>query len=257
MASNENTVTLEVSGSTARLTIHRPPLNFLNVQTAKMLGEAIDSLGSTPPCRALLVEAEGTAFCAGLEPSELNRDNAFLLLECFHGMLNALNAFARPTIAVVRGMAVGAGCELTACCDFVIAGEKALFGHPEIKVGSVPSVAHLLLPPLVGARKAAEMITLGNLMTAGEAEGLGLITRAVPEDRLVPAADELLRNLANLSSSVLELALQNARRQRVQSLGQNLKDAAALYLEQLLETEDQAEGIRAVAEKRAPRWRHL
>jgi enoyl-CoA hydratase/carnithine racemase len=100
------------------------------------------------------------------------------------------------------------------------------------------------------------MITLGNLVTAGEAANVGLVTRVLPEDRLAAVSDELLRSFSALSSTVLELALQNARRYRVQALGQNLKDAAALYLEQLLELEDQAEGIRAFAEKRAPRWRH-
>jgi cyclohexa-1,5-dienecarbonyl-CoA hydratase len=256
MANNGGRITVDTSGPAARLTLRRPPLNFLDVATVKLVEEAIDSLGSNPPCRALVLDAEGAAFCAGLEASELNRECAFLLLESFHQMLNSLNSFPRPTIAIVRGMAVGAGCELISCCDFVIAGEKALFGHPEVKVGCVPSLAHLLLPPLIGARKATEMITLGNLIGAAEATDIGLVTRVVPDDRIVAASEELIRSLSTLSAAVLELALQNARRYRVQALGQNLKDAAALYLERLLELEDQAEGIRALSEKRSPRWRH-
>jgi cyclohexa-1,5-dienecarbonyl-CoA hydratase len=239
-----------------RITLCRPPLNFLNLEMLTQFLEHLDALGEDPPCRALVLDAEGTAFSAGLELVEQTKNDIFLLLEQFHHVARALNSFPRPTIALVRGMAIGAGNELLACCDFVYAGEKASFGQPEIKMGSMPSLAPLIFPPLMGSRKMVEMILTGNLLTARDAEQIGLINRVLPEDQLSSMADELLKTFRNLSSPVLSLVLSVARRTRTSELDDNLRKSEALYLNELMELEDPEEGVRAFIEKRHPKWKN-
>jgi len=241
---------------TARLVLRRPPLNFLNMDLLQQLEKHLDVLGDNPPCKVLIVDSDGPAFSAGLEMAEQTREGIFLLLERFHRTVRAVNAFPRPTIALVRGMCLGAGNELAACCDFVFAAEKASFGHPEVKIGTIPSMAHLLLPQLVGPRRTIEMILTGNFISAREAAEAGLINRVVPEDQLDKAATDMLGLFQGLSTPVVALALQASRDVRTRELGTRLRQAESVYLNQLMDLEDTAEGIRAFLEKRLPQWKN-
>ena len=153
-------------------------------------------------------------------------------------------------------MALGAGNEILAYCDFVIASEKASFGQPEINVGSLPSLAHIALPGLIGRRRTTEMILTGKLVPAAEAQRIGLIDRAVPEDQIEAALEDQMKVIRSLSKSVMELALQATRRDRTRSLEANLRDAESLFLNQLMDLEDAAEGVQAFLEKRTPKWKH-
>lgn len=249
-------VSLNYDGDVARLTLHRPPLNFLNLELLRQIGSHLESLGESPACRALIFDSDLPAFSAGLDMSELTRESIFALLEQFHWVVQGLHSFMRPTIALVRGIALGAGNELLASCDFVFASEKASFGQPEVKIGSVPSLAPLALPHLIGGRRTAEMILTGNLINAAEAERIGLINRALPDGEVQAAAEELLKTLRGLSTSVLEVALQSARRTRKHELDSHLRYMESLYLNQLMYLEDQLEGVRAFLDKRQPVWKN-
>ncbi len=246
--------TLEDDDGVVRLKLHRPPLNFLNLELLRQIERHLDALGEPSGRRALVLESGGAAFCAGLEVQEQTRDGIFLLIEQFHKLATALCSYPVPTIAVVRGMALGAGNELAACCDFVLASESASFGQPEIKMGSLPSLAPLLLPPLVGQRRAAEMLLTGRLVGAREAQAIGLIHRAVPEEQLPAALGELLRSLRELSLPVLELGVQAVRRVRLADMQEHVRAAEAMYFNQLMELDDRMEGVRAFVERRAPNW---
>jgi enoyl-CoA hydratase/carnithine racemase len=206
--------------------------------------------------RALIVDTESQAFCAGLEPSELTRESVFLLLEQFHRCARLLCSFPRPTIALVRGLALGAGNELASCCDFVLASEQASFGHPEIKIGSIPSLAPLLLPPLVGQRRALEMILTGRFIGAKEAERYGLVLKVLPGDQLRKGAGELVDTFKGLSNAVLEVALRSVRMGRTHDWDRHVREVESLFLNDLMELEDAVEGVRALIEKRAPRWKN-
>jgi len=216
----------------------------------------LDTLGDDPPCKVLVIDSEGPAFCAGLEVAEQTREGIFLLLEQFHRIVRIVNTFPRPTIALIRGMCLGAGNELAACCDFVYATEKASFGQPEVKVGTIPSVAHLLLPPLIGSRRATEMILTGNFISGREAAELRLINKVVPEDQLDKAAQDLAGLFLGLSAPVVTLALQTSRDIRTRELETRIRQAESIYLNQLMDLEDTAEGIRAFLEQRLPRWKN-
>ena len=216
----------------------------------------IESLGDSPSHSALVLDADGTAFCAGLEMTERTKEGIFLLLEQYHRVLGSLSSFPLPTIAIVRGMALGAGNELAARCDFVFATEKASFGQPEVKSGAVPSVASMILPPLIGHRKTLEMILTGKIISALEAEQIGLIHRAVQENQLQTAVDSLLKTLRTLSRPVLELALRMGRSARCREMEEHLREAESIYLNELMDLEDPIEGVRSFMEKRSPHWKH-
>ncbi len=248
-------VSLSSTGDASRLVMQRPPLNFLNMDLLKRFQQHLDSLGDDPACRALIIASDMPAFSAGLEMAEQTRESIFLLLEQFHHVVRLLNAFPRPTVALVRGMAIGAGNELAACCDFAFASENSSFGQPEVKIGTIPSVAHLLLPPLIGSRRAAELLLTGNIISAREAATMGLITRLVPDDQLDKAADDTISMFRGLSKPVVALALKGARDLRNREIESRLREAESVYLNQLMDLKDTAEGIRAFIEKRVPQWK--
>ena len=248
-------IELTRSGDLARIVLKRPPLNYLNLELLQEFEAQLEGTGGLPQCRALILEAEGKAFSAGLDMAEQTREKIFLLIEQFHRVARALNSFPRPTIAVVRGIAVGGGNELAACCDYTVASEGASFGQPEIKFGSIPSLAPLLLPPLVGARRAIEMIATGDFVGAADAQKAGLVHIVVPEEKIAPAVESIVAKFRRLSLPVLELALESSRRARSRALDEDLREAEALYLNRLIDLEDWSEGIQAFLEKRAPRWK--
>lgn len=247
---------LYATGDLIRLTLRRAPLNFLNLELFRRVQDLLESLGDSPPGRVLVIDSDCAAFSAGLEMAEQTKETIFLLLDQYHAVVHMLSAYPRPTIALVRGMALGAGNELAASCDFVIASLEATFGQPEIKVGTMPSLAPLLLPPRIGMQRTLQMILTGNPVDAREAERMGLIYRAVADNALDATLEELVGSFRVSSSAVMELALRSARGARVRELENNLRDAQSLFLNQLMDLDDPSEGIKAFLEKRAPQWKH-
>jgi cyclohexa-1,5-dienecarbonyl-CoA hydratase len=249
-------VSLASDGDVTRLTLRRAPLNFLSLELLQQIQEMLESLGASPPGRVLVIDSDCAAFSAGLEMEEQTREGVFLLLDQYHTVVRTLSAFPRPTVAVVRGVALGAGNELAASCDFVLASVQATFGQPEIKVGAIPSLAPLLLPHRIGVHKTLQMILTGNPVDAREAERIGLIYRAVPDDALDAALEELVNSFRSSSAAVMELALRSVRGVRTRELESNLREAQSLYLNELMDLEDATEGIKAFLEKRPPQWKH-
>mgnify|MGYP001051472620 CR=1 FL=1 len=124
------------------------------------------------------------AFCAGVEVKDHLGDRLPKMVEAFNKLFISLVEVDKPTIAVVNGVALGGGCEVVAGCDMAIASEKAQFGQPEIKLGVYPGPAVVLFPRLMGRKKAFELIVSGDNINAKEAERIGLVNKAVPEDEL-------------------------------------------------------------------------
>ena len=128
-----------------------------------------------------------------------------MMLESFRRIFEALAKVDKPTLAVVAGPALGAGCILAAACDMVLAAQSAKLGHPEIRGGVFNTVAAALLPRLVGRKRAFEILMLGTSLTAADAERLGLITRAVPDERLDAEVAAVVQRFQESSAPVMQL----------------------------------------------------
>ena len=242
----------------ARITFARPPLNILNIAMMREVNEALGQCAQQRELAAIVFDAavDCNAFSAGVAVEEHVEETIFQMLDSFHGIFRNLEQIARPTIAVVDGAALGGGCELVAACDIVIASERARFGQPEIKLGVFPPVAAVLLPRVIGEKRARELILTGELIEAPEAARLGLVNYLLPRSELEQKVADLLSRFRNLSSAALAFTKEAMDLGRGCSLDSALKEVEDLYLNELMKTHDASEGIQAFADKRKPEWRH-
>jgi cyclohexa-1,5-dienecarbonyl-CoA hydratase len=165
-------------------------------------------------------------------------------------------ALPQVTIAAVRGLCLGGGCEIASSCDLTIAAEDSAFATPEILVGCYPPVALARFAQLIGYHRAAEMILTGRRFSAREAQAFGLINRVADSAQFDSAASELVNELTSKSGSVLRLTLKGLRERSRDGFDQALKRSEEIYCRELLQTEDVEEGVSAFLQKRAPNWRH-
>jgi len=240
----------------ARVVLDRPPLNILNVETLSELVLALENAMIDEAVKVVVITGAGDrAFSAGVDIRDHLPDKIDATLKLFHKVFHVLAKGHKPTIAVVNGFALGGGFELAAACDMVIASEKAQFGQPEISVGAIPTVATVLLPGLIGRKRAFELIYTGDIISAAEAKQIGLVNKVVPAEKLEEATKELVNKLKNKSPVVLKLT----RMALYQALDQDFKEAldnvTRIYLDLLMRTEDAVEGLRAFLEKRSPQWK--
>jgi cyclohexa-1,5-dienecarbonyl-CoA hydratase len=238
-----------------RLTLNRPPANVLSVDLMEELATAIESLEYQRDVKLVTLYGSGRYFSAGFELGDHLGDRAYLMLESFRRIFEALAKVDKPTLAVVAGSALGAGCILAAACDMVLAAQSAKLGHPEIRGGVFNTVAAALLPRLVGRRRAFEILITGASLSAAEAERLGLVTRVVPDDRLDVEVAALVQRFQESSAPVMQLARRAIAGGLDLPYEEALRHAEDVYLNQLLATQDVEEGLRAVAEKRKPAWK--
>lgn len=242
-------VSFELRDHAAWITIDRPPLNILDIATNRELAACIRAL---PSCRVVVLRGGGKAFSAGVQIEEHVPSKVGAMLEAFHGVFRAFVELGRPLITVVRGPALGGGCELVAFSDASIASENAHFGFPEIKLGCFPPVAALVLPSVVGAHRSSQLLLTGETIDAPLAESIGLVNSVVPDHFLEMMAERFVEGFTRNSGAALALA-REAGRSRAEFLT-DLARVEALYLERLMATHDAAEGIAAWSEKREPDW---
>jgi cyclohexa-1,5-dienecarbonyl-CoA hydratase len=239
----------------ARLTLARPPLHIFDLAMVGELQVAIDSIASRQDVSVLVIDADGDrAFSAGVEVRDHFPENLQDMIERFHELCRGILSLDAVTVASVRGLALGGGMELLACCDFVVASDDATFGQPEIDLGCFPPLGAALYPSLFGPKRAAEVLLLGERFGADEARALGLVTRVVGRDELAEAVEALAAKLSAKSPVVLRLA-KRALRLSTERGSSSLGDVEKLYLEELAATEDMLEGLRAFVDKRKPVWK--
>jgi len=249
----------EADGGIARLQLCRAPLNILDIAMLEALGDAVEEVAADDAVRVLAVEAgEGCrAFSAGVDVADHTPERVDAMLQSFHRVFRALDRVEVPTVAVVSGAALGGGCELAAGFDIVVAGAGAKFGQPEIRLGAFAPVGSLLLPPLIGTKRAADWLFTGRTVDAAEAASAGLVSRVVPDEELAAAGDEVARTIAGMSGAVLRMAKTALRAGSPEpGYGDKLDRLEQLYLRQLMATDDAHEGLAAFAQRRSPVWSH-
>ena len=258
MSSEFQHIRYQVDDRVARITFARPPLNVLNIAMMREINAAlIESAKREIVAIVFASDKDCRAFSAGVAVEEHVQDTIYQMLDSFHTIFRQLEQIAKPAIALVDGAALGGGCELVAACDIVIGSERSRFGVPEIKLGVFPPVATILLPMVIGERRARELILTGEIIDAVEAGRLGLCSHIVPSAHLEPKLLEITAKLRELSGTSLEFtrrALDMGRSGR--TFDEALAEQENIYLHELMKTADANEGIKAFMEKRKPVWRH-
>ncbi|HBA39974.1 MAG TPA: enoyl-CoA hydratase/isomerase family protein, partial [Deltaproteobacteria bacterium] len=205
-------ILLEKKERTASITLERPPLNVLNLPMLRELQAALDSVHRDEAVDILVIRGSGErAFSSGVDVKDHTRAKVPEMLEVVHGAIRSLLSLPQITIALVRGACLGGGCELASSCDFILASDNSFFATPEIQVGCYPPVALARFPLQIGYRRSAEMILTGRSFSAQEAAAMGLINRAVPENELEQALEDLLEELKGKSRAVRRIALKGLR----------------------------------------------
>jgi cyclohexa-1,5-dienecarbonyl-CoA hydratase len=239
-----------------RITLNRPPANVLSVEMMDELNQALDSLEYAREVKLVVLASSGSYFSAGFELNDHLGDRAYLMLEGFRRIFEGLAKIDKPTLAVVAGPALGAGCLLAAGCDIVLAAAgKAKFGQPEVRAGVFNAMSAALLPRIVGRKKAFEMMLLGATLAAADAERAGLATRAVPDERLEAEVAALIQRFQEGSAAVLQLTRRAIAGALDLPLDEAVRHTEDVYLNQLLATEDAEEGLKAIIEKRKPAFK--
>jgi cyclohexa-1,5-dienecarbonyl-CoA hydratase len=247
-------ITLDVTDGVAKVTLNRPPLNILTLAMIHQLAEALDTVAQLTQIKAAVLRAVGKAFCAGVDIADHTPDRTEPMIREFCALFTRLRTLPVPTIALVRGAALGGGTELAVACDLVLAATSARFGQPEIKLGVFPPVAAALFPHLIGYQQAARLLFSGETIAAGEAAQLGLVTYTATDDVLETALEGLLTQFRAMSAAALRLT------KRALLYGADLGVIGALpriedlYLQELMATADAREGVQAFIEKRQPLW---
>jgi cyclohexa-1,5-dienecarbonyl-CoA hydratase len=239
------------------ITLERPPLNVLDITLLRELDGVLASLVGETAIDVVAIQGAGErAFSAGVDIRDHTKENVPEMLDVVHGAIRKLLALPQVTVALVRGVCLGGGCELASSCDLIIASEESSFATPEINVGCYPPVALARFPALIGYHRAAEMILTGQRFTAQEARAMGLVNRVFTRDGLQQGFESLVQELLGKSGAVLRVTVKGLRELWLQNFSQSLARSDELYRQELLRTEDVEEGIRAFLEKRKPRWTH-
>ena len=248
-----------VESGVATITRDRPAaLNSLDATLKRDLLAAVREAGRDPGVRAVVLTGAGRAFCAGQDLNERLQPEATPLdvevRERFNPIVAAIRSLDKPVIAAVNGVAAGAGSSLALACDLRIAADTASFVLAFGRIGLVPdSGATWLLPRLIGAGRAAELMLLPDPLPAAEALRIGLVNRVVPAAELPAAVGAMAATLAAAAPRALALT-KRALRQALEAGFEATLDYEASLQGIAGRTDDHAEGLAAFVEKRPPRF---
>ena len=259
----------ERRGPAARITLNRPDRrNPLGPSTIGELLHALQAAKDDAAVRVVVITGAGKVFSAGGDLSSMasmasmgkggtpleSSAEAFRLPGTYVDLNLALTKLGKPSIAMVNGHALAGGLGLVVACDLAIAADDAQLGTPEINVGLWPMMITATIFRNVNRKRGLELLLTGDRISAAEAEKIGLITRAVPKDKLEAEVDALVEKLAGKSPLVVKMGLAAFHQVQDMELEPSLR-----YLEgqlgAVLGTDDAREGLTAFLEKRAPEWK--
>jgi cyclohexa-1,5-dienecarbonyl-CoA hydratase len=236
-----------------RITLDAAPLNILDVELLEQLHDALKRVA--PDRHTLVIDARGArAFSAGVSVQDHAQTRIAQTLQTFHDCFRMLARIDVITIAQVRGVALGGGCELALACDFVLASGDATFGYPEIKLGAFPPIGAWQMSRQLAPRKGLELLLTGDPIDATTAERLSLVNAVFPTEKFDEQCDAWRERLHRHSASSLRFAKRAYRIAQADDFETRLAAVERLYLDELTKTRDAEEGLNAFLEKRAPQW---
>lgn len=253
------TVRIDDRGDIVRLTLDQPPLNTIDIDSSLFLAQAIRTVVSRPELKVLILLGGGNrAFSAGISANDRVPEKVPEMLDAYHSIFLELDHVKALTIAAVRGVALGAGFELATFCDLVVAEDTARFGLPEIKLGSIPTVAAITLPEMIGVKRSQELILSGDPIDAKQALNMGLVTRLAKHGNLENELEDYLKVFEDKSPVILRAARNSTRRgPHGADLREALHRMEKIYMDELMTSHDGVEGITAFLERRSPNWKGI
>lgn len=250
---------LTVAGDVATLTLNRP--EKMNAISYRLIDELLAALAEVEAGGAgvLIVTGAGKAFCSGMDldnlraltsrTAEENRSDSETMARLFR----TLYEFPRPTIAAVNGAAIAGGCGVATLCDFTLAATAAKFGYSEVRIGFVPAIVSAFLVRQIGEKRARDLLLSGRILSAVEAERLGLVNAVVEPGELLPRAHQLAAELLANSPASLAATKKLLREYAAAELDSELERAIAANA-LIRTTADFREGLASFLEKRKPQW---
>jgi enoyl-CoA hydratase/carnithine racemase len=257
---------VEKTGHVTTIEIQRPPLNFFDISLINQIADALTDIDNDPEARAVVLAAQGKAFCAGANFNDPARqaqeareqsDPASGLGQISHLYIQAVRIFRnkKPIVAAVHGAAIGGGLGLAVSADFRVTCPEARFAANFTKLGFHPGFGlTVTLPELVGKNNAELIFYTSRRVTGEEALGMGLANQCVPQDQVRNAAMKLAQEIAECSP----LGLLSTRATMRAGLADRVMAATTHELSEqtrLRATEDFKEGVKATAERRAANFR--
>jgi len=254
----ENIITETKDTGVALITLNRPDaLNALNDALINELGQAIDAFEADDAIGCIVITGSEKAFAAGADIKEMQSKSYMDAYKSnFISTWERVAKCRKPVIAAVNGFALGGGCELAMMCDFILAGDGARFGQPEIKLGILPGAGgSQRLTRFVGKSKAMEMCLTGRMMDADEAERAGLASRVIPAADLLEEALKTATAIAGMSQTAVMMVKESVNRSYETTLAEGILFERRTF-HACFATEDQSEGMAAFAEKRKANWQN-
>jgi len=252
--SSFNRLSVAIEPPVARVSLKNPPVNIIDVPMMEELASVLAEIEAEPKIIAAVFRGQDKDFSAGVDIAAHTAENVSTMLEKFHGVIRAVVASRKVTIALVHGNCLGGAAELAMLCDIVITTDDATWGFPEIRLGCFPPVAATALGALIGHKRAADLMLTGATVRGNEAAEIGLATRAVPGDKIEAAIEGALEHLQQQSPAALAIAKKAIYSWDSMHFDKGLGRAEKIYREELMMTEDAHEGVRAFLEKRNPMW---
>ena len=253
-----NNIIVETRENVGLITLNRPrALNALNKEAQEEIIEAAQAFDADEAIGAIVLTGSEKAFAAGADIKEMSSKSSVEMYKAdWFANWDQFVAVRTPVIAAVNGYALGGGCELAMMCDFIIAGEKAKFGQPEVNLGITPGMGgSQRLTRAVGKAKAMEMCLTGRMMDAEEAERSGLVAQIVAPEELLNKALETANLIASKSQVTTSMIKEQVNVVYETSLSQGLLFERRTF-HSLFASQDQKEGMAAFSEKREANFKN-
>lgn len=254
----EEFVSIDFQDKVMVVTLNRPEaLNALNKRLIQQLNVALDQAETDTRIGAIVLTGAGKAFAAGADILEMkNLTFSEVIEKDFIAPWERLSRCRKPVIAAVNGFALGGGCEMAMMCDIIYASESAKFGQPEITIGTMPGAGGTQrLTALVGKSKAMELCLTGRMITADEAEKMGLVTRVFPNDKLMEETMVMAHKISNFSQPVIQMIKESVNDVAEIPLVGGIRMERRLF-HSTFALEDREEGMSAFSEKRVANFKN-
>jgi len=249
-------IIIEKANNIGKIILNNGPLNILTIKMMEQVNKALEGFLGDQSLKAVIFDHTGKVFSAGVDIGDHMGDKAPIMIKEFHRIFRNLNKLKCPTIASIKGAALGGGCEIAIFCDIVLTSDKAKFGQPEIKVGVFPPIAVLAFPQIIGNKKAFELIMLGEIIDAKEAFRLGISNYVFPIESYEQEFSKFIETFNDLSTIVLQYTKKAFNIAVGFDFETQLDKVEEFYLEELMATHDANEGLQSFLEKRSPNWQN-